>query len=408
MSSWNTLNENIFDGSIGGLTTGQLFIGTASGVAQAATPTSTTGVTLPGNGTWAIDIPQPIAPTSSPTFVKETLTATSNQLTLGTTKTITITAPAPTSGSRVVTIPDAASDTYMVLESTPALAGQLLFGQSAGTGSLLIPATVTTSTGMSVPTAGGWALDTPQDLRTSASPTFIGVSAVGTTNQLVLGTTKTTTISATAPGTSLVATIPDPGGSCNFLMSAGAQTATGILTLSNSTDSTTTSTGCLVLSGGVGIAKAVTTGGSVNITSGGLLLPTTGGTQATLTTYSEKPTTLTWTSSAGTLTVQTTTSCMLTRVGKIVTFTLSALAGTLTSATAVYFTSSIDTYYVNATNEFWLPMRTLSNGVGGTTNGVCRIMSNGTVNVYYDTNGAASFAVSANDGWNACAFTWTV
>lgn len=44
-----------------------------------------------------------------------------------------------------------------------------------------------------------------------------------TTNQLVLGTTNTVTISATAPASSRVLTIPDAGGAANFLLSGWGQ-----------------------------------------------------------------------------------------------------------------------------------------------------------------------------------------
>jgi hypothetical protein len=55
------------------------------------------------------------------------------------------------------------------------------------------------------------------------------------TNQLVLGTTNTTTINATAPAASRVYTLPDAGGAANFLLSAGAQTITGAKTFSDQT-----------------------------------------------------------------------------------------------------------------------------------------------------------------------------
>lgn len=52
-----------------------------------------------------------------------------------------------------------------------------------------------------------------------------------TTNQIVLGVTNTTTISATAPAASRVLTIPDPGGAASFVMTEGAQTVNGAKTL---------------------------------------------------------------------------------------------------------------------------------------------------------------------------------
>lgn len=73
----------------------------------------------------------------------------------------------------------------------------------------------------------------------SASPTFTGTltgpsaSLTNTTNQLVFGTTNTSTISATAPSTSRTLTIPDPGANASFVMTEGSQTINGAKTLGN-------------------------------------------------------------------------------------------------------------------------------------------------------------------------------
>jgi hypothetical protein len=97
------------------------------------------------------------------------------------------------------------------------------------------------------------------------------VSVTPTTNQIVLGTTNTTTINSTAPSASRVYTIPDAGGAANFVMSAGTQTITGNKTFSGTTTLATT-----------------------NITSGGLTLPTTGGTPTTNDFYESATVTLTF------------------------------------------------------------------------------------------------------------------
>src|SRR5580692_5653868 len=48
-----------------------------------------------------------------------------------------------------------------------------------------------------------------------------------TSNQLILGTTNTTTVSFTAPASSLTYTFPDAGANANVLLSQGAQTIAG-------------------------------------------------------------------------------------------------------------------------------------------------------------------------------------
>ncbi len=61
------------------------------------------------------------------------------------------------------------------------------------------------------------------------------VTVTPTTNQLVLGVTNTTTISATAPAASATYTIPDVGTSANFVMTSGTQTIAGNKTISGIT-----------------------------------------------------------------------------------------------------------------------------------------------------------------------------
>ncbi len=74
------------------------------------------------------------------------------------------------------------------------------------------------------------------NLGTAAVP-FLNINMIGqlintnTSNQIVLGTTNTATISSTAPSASRVYTIPDPGASASFVMTQGAQTIVGALTL---------------------------------------------------------------------------------------------------------------------------------------------------------------------------------
>lgn len=67
----------------------------------------------------------------------------------------------------------------------------------------------------------------------AASLTTTGLTLPQTSNQLVLGVTNTTTISATAPAASRVYTIPDVLGAASFVMTAGAQTVAGAKTLSS-------------------------------------------------------------------------------------------------------------------------------------------------------------------------------
>lgn len=78
---------------------------------------------------------------STPTFVSETLTATTNQLTLGTTNTATISATAP-SASRTYTIPDPGANANFVMDTASALT----ITNAGSIGQVLRLATATTAT----------------------------------------------------------------------------------------------------------------------------------------------------------------------------------------------------------------------------------------------------------------------
>jgi len=129
-------------------------------------------------------------PATSAMSLYDTLTIqrTTNQIVLGVTNTTTITSTAP-AASRVYTIADAG--------------GAASFVMTAG-----------------AQTIGG--------AKTFSTAVIINP----TTNQIVLGTTNTTTITSTAPSASRVYTIDDAGGAASFVMTAGAQTIAGIKTFS--------------------------------------------------------------------------------------------------------------------------------------------------------------------------------
>jgi hypothetical protein len=85
-----------------------------------------------------------------------------------------------------------------------------------------------------------------------------------TTNQLVLGTTNTITLNSAAPSSSRIYTITDVGADASFVMSTGTQSFSG------TTASTSSTTGTIVDSGGIGIAKNMWLGTSFSNTVNGL------------------------------------------------------------------------------------------------------------------------------------------
>ncbi|KKR95567.1 MAG: hypothetical protein UU47_C0031G0001, partial [candidate division TM6 bacterium GW2011_GWE2_41_16] len=344
------------------LTNGQLLIGSTGAAPVAANITGTTNrVTVTnGAGTISLSGPQDLAITSTPTFASETLSATTNQLVLGTTNTTTITATAPVA-SRTYTVPDVlanasfvmtegtqtingskifssplvlsgfdfagaitiggtnatslvlgntgsptsikaltsagivhtsaagllssnavsltadvsgvlpvanggtnastalgnnrimVSNTGSIVEATALTNGQLLIGS---TGAAPVAANITGTTNRVTVTngVGTISLTGPQDLATTSTPTFASETLSATINQLVLGTTNTTTITATAPVASRTYTVPDVLENASFVMTEGTQTINGTKTFTSTINGN--------LSGNVDSAGALTIGGA--------------------------------------------------------------------------------------------------------------------------------------------------
>ena len=82
--------------------------------------------------------------------------------------------------------------------------------------------------------AGSITLSTPQNIATNSTPTFLSATLTSTSNQLVLGTTNTITLSAASPGASRIYSIPDvfTTSATEFIMSQGIQTIPGAKTFS--------------------------------------------------------------------------------------------------------------------------------------------------------------------------------
>jgi len=167
-NSGTTLNNNRIMISSGGaiveraaMTNGQILIGSTGLAPVAATLTGTTNrVTVTnGAGTITLSGPQDIHTAATPTFASQTLSATTNQLRLGTTNTATISATAP-AASRTYTIADPGANANFVMDtagplvitSTP-LVGQVLTATSGTTANWATPISggTVTSVGLSLP-----------------------------------------------------------------------------------------------------------------------------------------------------------------------------------------------------------------------------------------------------------------
>src|SRR6185312_10854986 len=116
----------------------------------------------------------------------------------------------------------------------------------------------------------------------AATPTFASQTLSSTTNQLVLGTTNTTTISSVAPGANRTATIPALSASDTFAFLNQSQTltnktigSTGLTFSGASADITTTSNNNLTVApngSGQIILSNVTQVPNISATSGSTAL----------------------------------------------------------------------------------------------------------------------------------------
>lgn len=70
---------------------------------------------------------------------------------------------------------------------------------------------------------------------TSGFITDLAIRLRGVTNQIILGTGNTVTITSPAPAASRILTIPDPGANASFVMTAGTQTITGTISFNATT-----------------------------------------------------------------------------------------------------------------------------------------------------------------------------
>lgn len=210
------------------------------------------------------------------------ITAATNQLVLGSSTTTTLSAVAPAS-SRVVSIQDPGANADVVT------------------------------------TAGAQTL---AGVKTFSSQ--IPITAV--TNQLVLGTTNTTTISAVAPSASRTVSLQDPGGNADFVTTAGNQTIGGVK------NSTIADSSQIISANGTTALTA--TSPVMNLTTGSaaqtITLPSTAG----LTVGYRYKFSSTNSSAVGAVTIQTSTGVVLTSLSNGFGVTFECVSTTVNTAAA--------------------------------------------------------------------------
>ena len=122
-----------------------------------------------------------------------------------------------------------------IVEANALTNGQLFIGN---TGNAPVAAALTgTMNQINVTNgAGSITLSTPQDIHTTATPTFQSMTLSAVASQLVLGTTQTITITVPTPTSSLIYTVPDVASNASFVMTEGNQTINGVNTFTNTTN----------------------------------------------------------------------------------------------------------------------------------------------------------------------------
>lgn len=136
-------------------------------------------------------------------------------------------------GSAVLTLATVNSNVGSFTNATITVnAKGLITAASTGTASVT-SITGTANQVIASSSTGAVTLSLPQNIAITSTPTFSSETLTAISNQLILGTTTTTTISATAPVSSLTYTIPDVGMPANFVLDQGNYTISGAWEFTN-------------------------------------------------------------------------------------------------------------------------------------------------------------------------------
>ncbi len=188
-------------------------------------------------GAVTLSLPQNIHTAATPTFASETLTAITNQIILGTTRTVTITAPTPASASRTVTIPDLVGN-YDLLGTIGAQtitgaktfeSSKLLLQEVSGTDVVTIAiAALAAGRTYTIPDA----LAAAEFVMTEGSQTINGTKKFASSALQLqeAGSTDKVTIAVATLAADRTYTVPDALGAASFVMTNGSSNNSYIMT----------------------------------------------------------------------------------------------------------------------------------------------------------------------------------
>jgi len=281
-----TLASLITSGTVNGLTITNNGTNTLN-IAAGKTLAVTNSLTLGGTDGTSFTLP-----TTSDTLVGRASTDTlTNKIIAAGSNTITGLTNANLSGSAGITNANLANSSFTVSPGTGMSGGGTvsLGGTITLTNAGVTAITGTTNQVVASGATGSVTLSLPQSINAGATPTFAALNLANTTNQLVLGTTNTVTISSLAPAANRTATIPVLSASDTFdfinqaqtltnkTIAAGSNTITGLtntnlsgsagITNANLANSSLTVTAGTGLSGG----GSVSLGGTVSLANSGVL-----------------------------------------------------------------------------------------------------------------------------------------
>jgi hypothetical protein len=178
----------------------------------------------------------------------------------------------------------AGSNAITFYNNTAASTAAMTIGGGAGTLTLDVRGGTTINTSGTANTSIGNATGTFElnsaALDVSTAGAISGVTTInmsgaltntGISNQIVLGTGTTVTLTAPTPAANAVYTIPDVGATGSFVLTTGSQTITGAktfstaVTVTDNTASTSTSTGALIVTGGIGSGGRLNVAGNTSL-----------------------------------------------------------------------------------------------------------------------------------------------